>query len=518
MIKFNGKIKFFIVFLIFFSFFFTDFVADLSAKPKKAKKTSSKSLSSKGKKSVSKGTSKGSKKVKSSSKSTKKKKKKRRRRSRRPPFKDTKLTLSTPLELVSDTSLVKGVKYRNYMIGGGKYKHYLHTIEIELDSSDAEATVIKAGEHIDALVKLQEIGLNHSAQYSSQVLGLINANFWKAGSNYPIGPVVMNGEIVEMLSYKQWSSAMLDSLGRIYINNFSIKGSLLTKNNKSLIIRSVNHRKDSLGLVIYNRFAGDTIPFIEIKNISSEINDALEEAEFNMEESDSTEEEIDTALIMSEILAGKRSAQIEYSLPKLSLKYLDKPLVNDDIRCKVISIDTGAVSVPENGCIASFGKNYPSYLIPKVGDIITLKYETNTLKYIPFYNAVCGTPRLVRKGSAQHEAAYEGSRGRRFISWQLPRTAIGTNKAKNKIILLTVEGTGLHLNCYGANLTQLSIIMKRLGCYDAMNLDGGGSTIMTIGGKNVLLKNKPEHSRRLSVAVGAIINKKINESKKKTVK
>jgi exopolysaccharide biosynthesis protein len=38
-----------------------------------------------------------------------------------------------------------------------------------------------------------------------------------------------------------------------------------------------------------------------------------------------------------------------------------------------------------------------------------------------------------------------------------------------------------------------------------MNLDGGGSTIMVLGGKNVLNKNRPESSRRLSVGVAIVL-------------
>jgi exopolysaccharide biosynthesis protein len=50
--------------------------------------------------------------------------------------------------------------------------------------------------------------------------------------------------------------------------------------------------------------------------------------------------------------------------------------------------------------------------------------------------------------------------------------------------------------------------MKYIGCYDAMNLDGGGSTIMVIDGKNVINKENPYSSRRISVGVGikSIVN------------
>jgi len=40
----------------------------------------------------------------------------------------------------------------------------------------------------------------------------------------------------------------------------------------------------------------------------------------------------------------------------------------------------------------------------------------------------------------------------------------------------------------GLTLSELAQIMKNLGCINAMNLDGGGSTVMFVNGKVV---NKP---------------------------
>ncbi len=65
-----------------------------------------------------------------------------------------------------------------------------------------------------------------------------------------------------------------------------------------------------------------------------------------------------------------------------------------------------------------------------------------------------------------------------------PRTAIGTSKS-GKIFLVTVDGR-FPSNAVGVSTTDLGLIMKALGCDDAMNLDGGGSTTMWIKGKGVV--------------------------------
>ena len=62
-----------------------------------------------------------------------------------------------------------------------------------------------------------------------------------------------------------------------------------------------------------------------------------------------------------------------------------------------------------------------------------------------------------------------------------PRTAIGTSKS-GKIFLVTVDGRFAN-NAVGVSTTDLGLIMKALGCDDAFNLDGGGSTTMWIKDK-----------------------------------
>ena len=71
------------------------------------------------------------------------------------------------------------------------------------------------------------------------------------------------------------------------------------------------------------------------------------------------------------------------------------------------------------------------------------------------------------------------------IGGRNPRTAIGYTK-DNSLIMLTADGReGASI---GLTLIELANLMKELGCVNAMNLDGGGSTVMYVKGKIV---NKP---------------------------
>jgi hypothetical protein len=63
-----------------------------------------------------------------------------------------------------------------------------------------------------------------------------------------------------------------------------------------------------------------------------------------------------------------------------------------------------------------------------------------------------------------------------------PRSAIGyTNNGM--VILLAVEGDNVAAGYPGVNLTELATMLKDLGCTDAINLDGGGSTNMILANR-----------------------------------
>ena len=54
----------------------------------------------------------------------------------------------------------------------------------------------------------------------------------------------------------------------------------------------------------------------------------------------------------------------------------------------------------------------------------------------------------------------------------------------------------------GMNYTELSSLMLRLGCTEAMNLDGGGSSTLWLGG---CVMNSPSDGRQRPVANGLVV-------------
>ena len=160
-----------------------------------------------------------------------------------------------------------------------------------------------------------------------------------------------------------------------------------------------------------------------------------------------------------------------------------------------ISPKYGAQLVIDNGKLITFTKN--SVKIPENGYVVIgpeKKLEAFSkakrfkldIKINPDWkdvnHIISGGPYLVKGNeifvdmTAQKLSAIGGRN---------PRTAIGYTK-DNHLILLTADGR--EGSSIGLTLMELAHLMKELGCVNAMNLDGGGSTVMYIKGKIV---NKP---------------------------
>jgi hypothetical protein len=60
-----------------------------------------------------------------------------------------------------------------------------------------------------------------------------------------------------------------------------------------------------------------------------------------------------------------------------------------------------------------------------------------------------------------------------------PRSAIGV-KADGTVVVAVVDGRADIGHSVGATLAELAEIMRSLGCRDAMNMDGGGSSVMFV--------------------------------------
>lgn len=72
--------------------------------------------------------------------------------------------------------------------------------------------------------------------------------------------------------------------------------------------------------------------------------------------------------------------------------------------------------------------------------------------------------------------------------WRCDRSAVGITE-DGKLIFFACEGRTPSLSC-GANLDEVARILKALGCVEALNFDGGGSTKLYLGGQSFANNNR----------------------------
>ncbi len=163
----------------------------------------------------------------------------------------------------------------------------------------------------------------------------------------------------------------------------------------------------------------------------------------------------------------------------------------------ITAISNNPVLIPKNGYVISAPKEKVQGL--KLGDKIEITYGI-TPKWKGINHIISGGPYLVKDGQIYIDVKSEKFSS---ITGRNPRTAIGYTK-NNVLIMVTVDGR--KEGTTGVTLTELASIMKHLGCYEAINLDGGSSTVMYVDG-NVIsgsnIKNSAAISNALTVRVKA---------------
>jgi exopolysaccharide biosynthesis protein len=106
--------------------------------------------------------------------------------------------------------------------------------------------------------------------------------------------------------------------------------------------------------------------------------------------------------------------------------------------------------------------------------------------------AVGGGPVLIHNGIIQVTNQAEGLfiKGDRDLN---PRSAIGYTR-DGRLIILAVQGR-TPKQAAGVTLSQEAKILLDLGCYEALNLDGGGSSCLLVNGKETIRPSDKEGER-----------------------
>ena len=163
---------------------------------------------------------------------------------------------------------------------------------------------------------------------------------------------------------------------------------------------------------------------------------------------------------------------------------------------KIISASYNPLAIPDGGYVISAPLSVlkPFLNAKKIKITLNTSPEWKNVRHI-----ISGGPYLVKNSevfvdmTAQKLGAIGGKN---------PRTAIGYT-ADDIFIMVAVDGR--EGSSVGMTLMQLANFMKSLGCTDAINLDGGGSTVMYVGGQVV---NKPAFKGGIAISNALVLSSK----------
>lgn len=179
-------------------------------------------------------------------------------------------------------------------------------------------------------------------------------------------------------------------------------------------------------------------------------------------------------------------------------------VVVEDGKVKEFRRNMEPCSIPENGCVLVVSEGSTMFFANNfnVGDEIKFDYYI-TPDISDFDMAFGGGSMLVYQGQ---DVGKIGDYAH-TVAGLHPRSAIGIDKEGRYLYLVAVDGR--QESSRGMRMSHLAELLIKLGCYTAVNLDGGGSTNMvasTMWNVPFHSVNSPTENRRVINAIGVVLN------------
>ncbi|MFA6076089.1 MAG: phosphodiester glycosidase family protein [Negativicutes bacterium] len=160
---------------------------------------------------------------------------------------------------------------------------------------------------------------------------------------------------------------------------------------------------------------------------------------------------------------------------------------------KISAINSGPTEIPFNGYVLSvYGLAKKQFSAVKIGDKIAIN-QSSSEQFGDYRDIIGAGPILVRRGVAVSSIYKLIERFPADIADSCaPRTAVGLTK-NGHIIMVVADGRQKNFS-NGFYIDELAGYMLALGCYQALNLDGGGSSTMVI--KNKVVNSPSDNAKQ----------------------
>ena len=354
------------------------------------------------------------------------------------------------VDSVSQAIVVPGVLHRHLIVAGGPWS--VHVVEVDLRQPGLSIRAAHADDQLRGRETVSAM-VQRKTSDTARIVVAINADFFNLKTGEDENNQVVEGEIYKGLqvtdapadtSRRVHSQFGVTGTGRPLIDTLVFRGTVVRFNGTAARLDGINYRAHPFAWVLYTSRAGATVPW------------------------DSTVATLD-----------------------IRLRYLSQR--RDTSVYQVVSFPmAGGTAQLGDGPVLSLPVTADSARdVPKPGEMIRI--QTN-LQPAPLglRTVVGGWPRLVVHGQSMADGVdrIEGSFPKSLVG-RNPRTGVGFSRDSTTLYLIAVDGR--QAESAGMSLTEFAALMIRLGVYEGLNLDGGGSTAMVIDG---MLVNTPSDTER----------------------
>ena len=322
---------------------------------------------------------------------------------------------SSVVELTEEKTLIKGVTYKNTKSLYSSGWQDIHVITADLNEEHLSLEVLKNSNGESYTQNTLQ------AAEENEAVAAVNADFFaakrgEAGRGSAIGVEIRDGKLYSSASVAESMNTLYKLLGEngFNIDSFVFDITLTAANGRQDKIKLINKYDDLTGIVMYTSDWGE-------KSVGS--------------------------------LGGIIEVAVD-----------ENGIVTDKVT------EQEAITIPENGYVLAAHMSYNTFLLDHVhvGDKVTVDVKSAP-DYEKIETAVGGGGVLVRNGIAQTTFSHN-------VSGKNPRTAIGLDETGTRVTLVVVDGR--RNEARGMTQTELAELMVELGCFSALNFDGGGSTTM----------------------------------------
>lgn len=327
-----------------------------------------------------------------------------------------------------------GVEYSKITLKKGPV--VIHQLRIDMSCEDLEFSGSVANGYLGfGLEKTSQMVIRENKK-GKKVIAAVNADFF--GGKIPVfqNCMIVDGEFVKGVKMSR-TLFMEDEQGNIHLGNYQFNG-ICVMNNDTLVLDGLNIPIKKHKCCFYNKYyrkmpvQNDSVIYWRIKSFEKSVIDSI----------------------------------CEYQI-KERLINLDS--LNFVTGCKYI------------------GMHYSLNSSFKIGDRIGIRLSIFPNKNNPQF-MIGGLPGLIQKGKRiTHFKNREGLTRKGFWKDRHPRTAIGVDHNNDYMYILVVDGRQPDYSM-GMSLKQLGKYLQKIGCDEALNFDGGGSSTMIVNQK---IMNQP---------------------------